>query len=102
MNKTIGLALAVLASTLAPAQSTFHGNPARTGVYDKPGPTQFHSVKWEFKAGGAIVTSPAVAAGVVYIASLDGHLYAIDQETGKEKWNFKSSRPIASSPSVDE
>jgi outer membrane protein assembly factor BamB len=58
-------------------------------------------VKWEFKAGGAIVTSPAVASGVVYIASLDGHLYAVDQDTGKEKWNFKSSRPIASSPAVD-
>jgi outer membrane protein assembly factor BamB len=101
MNKTACLVLAMLGATLAPAQSTFHGNAARTGVYDKPGPTQFHGVKWEFKAGGAIVTSPAVAAGVVYIASLDGHLYAIDQETGKEKWNFKSSRPIASSPSVN-
>jgi outer membrane protein assembly factor BamB len=58
-------------------------------------------VKWAFTAGGAIVTSPAVVDGVVYIASLDGHLYALDEETGKEKWNFKSSRPIASSPAVD-
>jgi outer membrane protein assembly factor BamB len=101
MNKSAWLALSFLAATIASAQSTFHGNPARTGVYEKPGPTELHGVKWEFKAGGAIVSSPAVAAGVVYIASLDGHLYAVDQETGKEKWNFKSSRPIASSPAVD-
>ena len=92
--------LSILAAAAAPAQTTFHGNLARTGVYDCLGPTTLHGVKWAFKAGGAIVTSPAIADGVVYIASLDGHLYAIDQETGKEKWNFKSSRPIASSPAV--
>ncbi len=82
------------------AQNTFHGNNARTGVYESSGPKQSGSVKWAFKAGGAIVTSPAVVDGVVYIAALDGHLYAIDQETGKEKWNFKSRMPIASSPAV--
>src|SRR5579862_215193 len=82
------------------AQSMFHGNPARSGVYDSPGPKQFGGVKWTFKAGGAIVTSPAVVDGVVYIGAMDGHMYAIDQQTGKEKWNFKSSMPIGSSPAI--
>ena len=89
-----------LALTSALAQNTFHGNNARTGVYDSPGPKQLGGVKWAFKAGGPIVTSPAVADGVVYIGAMDGHLYAIDQETGKEKWNFKSRMPIASSPAI--
>jgi outer membrane protein assembly factor BamB len=57
-------------------------------------------VKWTFKAAGPIVTSPAIADGVVYIGSMSGHLYAIDQQTGQEKWNFKSRMPIASSPAV--
>ena len=92
------LCLSIITAGPVSAQSTFHGNVARTGVYEKPGPTRFGGLKWTFKAGGAIVSSPAIADGVVYIASLDGHLYAIDQETGKEKWNFKSSRSIASSP----
>lgn len=82
-------------------QSTFHGNAARTGVYSSAGPIQLKGVKWTFKAGGAIVASPAISDGVVYTASMDGHLYAIDQETGKEKWNFKSRMPIASSPAVN-
>ena len=96
--------LAFLAAVSSPAvaQSTFHGNVARTGVYAGAGPVQAPSLKWTFKAAGPIVTSPAVAGGVVYIASLSGHLYALDQATGQEKWNFKSSRPIASSPTVDE
>jgi len=101
MKTTACLALSLLAVTTAPAQNTFHGNVQRTGAYEKPGPASFGGVKWAFKAGGAIVTSPAVADGVVYIGSLDGHLYAIDQDTGKEKWKFKSSRPIASSPAVE-
>ncbi len=101
MKRAAFVALSILAATEVPAQGTFHGNVARTGSYDKPGPAKFGGVKWAFSAGGPIVTSPAVAGGVVYIASLDGHLYAVDQETGQEKWKFKSSRPIASSPAVD-
>jgi outer membrane protein assembly factor BamB len=82
------------------SQNTFHANLARTGVYESAGPKQLNGVKWTFKAGGGIITSPVLADGVVYIGALDGHLYAIDQQTGKEKWNFKSRMPIASSPAV--
>ena len=94
--------LTVLALVPAPAaaQATFHGNVARTGVYDGQGPSRLGGVKWSFATGGPIVTSPAVVDGVVYIASLDGHMYALDQETGKEKWKFKSRLPIASSPAI--
>ncbi len=94
--------LALLATITVPsqAQTTFHGNNARTGVFPATGPTQSPGVKWAFKAGGPIVTSPAIANDVVYIASLDGHLYAVDQESGKEKWSFKSRMPIASSPAL--
>lgn len=92
--------LSLLAAQICSAQATFHGNNARTGVYDTAGPTKAPSVKWAFKTGGAVVASPAVADGVVYIPSTDMQLYAIDQETGKEKWKFKSHMPIASSPAV--
>lgn len=92
-------ALATIA-TPAAAQSTFHGNVARTGVYAERGPKSEPVVKWAFKTGGPVVGSPAIADGVVYIGSLSGYLYAIDQATGKEKWKFKSRMPVASSPAV--
>ena len=95
------LLLALLAiSQNSIAQNTFHGNNARTGVYESAGPKQLGGIKWIFKAGGPIVASPAIADGVVYIPSMDTYLYAIDQETGKEKWKYKSHMPIASSPAV--
>ncbi len=94
------LALSALTAAPAAAQSTFHGNIARTGVYEGNGPRQSASLKWVFKTGGPIVASPVVADGVVYIASLDGRLYAVDRQTGKERWTFVSKMPIASSPAV--
>ena len=98
--KRLLLLLLLAAVPGAMAQTTFHGNTARTGVYDSPGPKQFNGVKWTFKTGGPIVSSPAVADGVVYIGSMDGYLYAVDESTGKEKWKFKSSMAVASSPAV--
>ncbi len=95
------LALLVFA-TPALAQDTFHGGASRAGVYAGPGPESLERVRWTFQAAGPIVTSAAVVHGVVYVGSLSGHLYAIDQRTGAEQWHFKSSRPIASSPTVHE
>ena len=93
-------AAALLAAAPASAQNLFRGNSAHTGVYASPGPRQAGAVKWIYKAGGPIVSSPAVADGVVYIGAMDGHLSAIAQDSGKEKWKFKSRMPIASSPAV--
>ena len=99
MQRFVVLGLFALVA-ISPAQTTFHGNNAHTGVYEGSGPKQLGGIKWVFKTPGPIVTSPAIADGVVYIGSMSGHLYAIDQQSGKEKWNFKSRMPIASSPAV--
>src|SRR5262245_14633103 len=101
MTRILVLACSALLCSPALAQSTFHGNLARTGVFPGPGPEKLGGVQWSFAASGPIVASPAVAGGVVYIASLGGHLYAIDQQSGREKWNFRSRMPIASSPAVE-
>lgn len=99
MIRTV-FAILLLGAQMGFSEPTFHGNNARTGVYDSPGPTKFTGVKWTFKTGGPVVASPVIADGVVYIPSLDTYLYAIDQETGKEKWKYKSRMSIASSPAV--
>jgi outer membrane protein assembly factor BamB len=102
MKTLITLVVACGLAPLATAQSTFHGDSARTGAYPGAGPVKFGGVKWTFKAGGPIVGSAALAAGTVYFGDYGGRLHAIDQQTGREKWHFKSSMPIASSPAVTE
>ena len=99
MKNLVAVFLFIFAPS-ALAQTTFHGNNARTGAYDSPGPKQFNRVKWVFKTDGPIVSSPAIANGVVFIGSSDGGLYALDQETGQQKWKVMITDPIASSPAV--
>jgi outer membrane protein assembly factor BamB len=44
---------------------------------------------WTFRAKDGFENTVAVADGVVYAASMDEHLYAIDLARGKQKWKFK-------------
>jgi len=94
-----------MAAGLVPAafsQNMFRGNLAHTGVYESDGPRQLKGLKWAFKTGGWILSSPAIAAGTVYIGSDDKNLYAVDAATGKEKWKFATGGMVRSSPAVVE
>ncbi|MFC4565917.1 PQQ-binding-like beta-propeller repeat protein [Nocardiopsis mangrovi] len=55
---------------------------------------------WTFETGGAVMSSPAVADGVLYAGSDDGHLYAVDAASGEERWRFSSEGRVRSSPVV--
>ena len=82
------------------AQTTFHGNIARTGVYESSGIRQLKGVKWKFKSNAPFISSPAISNGVIFIGSTDTNLYAIEQETGQQKWKFETKGRIVSSPAV--
>ncbi len=77
----------------------FRGDPAHAGVYPPPSP-QSLSVKWTFTTAEAIVSSPVVANGVVYVGSSDNFLYAVDAGTGKLRWKFDAHGNVGSSPAV--
>ena len=47
-----------------------------------------------------ILSSPAVAGGMVYVGSNDGNLYALDATTGIKIWNFTTGDAIWSSPAI--
>src|SRR3982750_2122040 len=85
---------------LAIGQTTFHGDIARTGVYNSPGPKVLGAPEWVFQTKGPIYGSPAVSDGVVYIGSADGALYAVDQKTGQQKWRFATDGQVVSSPAA--
>lgn len=52
--------------------------------------------KWVFRTTGSLLSSPAIANGLVYIGSLDRrgsfnkHIYAIDAQSGDQKWVFQT------------
>jgi len=65
-------------------------------------PIPSQALKWRFKTDGPVDSSPAVVGGVVYFGSWDGHLYAVDADTGDPLWRFATGGPVRSSPAVAE
>jgi outer membrane protein assembly factor BamB len=46
------------------------------------------SIKWAFRSGGGIGSTPLVVGGIVYIGSFDHKFYAVDANTGIPRWAF--------------
>ena len=66
----------------------FRGDLAHTGVYKAQGIPRFSQVKWKFHTDGQVISSPAVADGMVFVGSTDGNLYAVDLASGAQKWKL--------------
>jgi outer membrane protein assembly factor BamB len=58
------------------------------------------SFQWSYTTGGDILSSPAVANGVVYVGSNDNKIYALDAKTGAFLWSYITGAWIESSPAV--
>ncbi len=86
--------------TLGQDEAMFRGNLAHSGVYPGVGVPKLNGVKWKFKTGGRVISSPAIANGTVYVGSTDTNLYAVDLETGALKWKFATGSSVVSSPAV--
>jgi outer membrane protein assembly factor BamB len=92
------LVLAAVLRLAAADAAMFRADAAHTGVY--AGPASIAGVKWKFKTGGKVFSSPAVAAGVVYFGSSDHNLYAVSEADGSPRWKFATEGAVNSSPAV--
>ncbi len=62
---------------------------------------------WSVGLGGKakalrLALRPVVSEGVVYAASHDGEVIALDASSGKRKWSIKTKLPLAAGPEVDQ
>ena len=55
---------------------------------------------WKATLPESVRSSPVLHAGVLYVTCRDGHLYAFESRTGKERWKFQAGAPIHSTPSI--
>ncbi|MFP6647950.1 MAG: PQQ-binding-like beta-propeller repeat protein, partial [Pirellulaceae bacterium] len=78
----------------------FRGNSLSQGVatgtlVEKP------ELLWKFRVKeGAFEGTPAVADGTVYIADLDGTLFALSLKNGRKTWEYKIDGGFIASPAV--
>ena len=75
------------------------GGAVYAGGYVSNAPSEGEIV-WKFQAGGGVATLAAISDGVVYFGSMDGHLYAVDAQSGQERWKFQAGCLTWSRPTV--
>ena len=79
----------------------FRHNPARTGTSIRRIVTDDLKLYWNVTIGDRVRSSPAVTEDIVYSASLNGSLYALNQSNGQVIWNNTiAGASISSSPAV--
>jgi outer membrane protein assembly factor BamB len=84
--------------------AVFHSDDAHTGVYaihPQGNYKNFGIVKWKFKTGGKIFSSPVVNDGITYIGSEDSNLYAIRNSSGELIWKFHTLGAVSSTAAID-
>ncbi len=91
--------LAAAAKKTSDDWPTYRHDAKRSGTTTRPVDANVQS-KWSTDLGGRI-TSPVIADGNVYVATIDTHtLHALDETTGKEKWTFTAGARIDSPPTI--
>ena len=102
-NRTIKFLLAGLlfTSALYPADwSMFRGNPMRTGYVAENFGVPGERPIWIDFLGCPIVSSPAVADGMLFIGGRDSCLHAINAATGELVWKKKTGDWVDASPLI--
>jgi len=79
----------------------YRGGPEHAGQLPGPPPATAPRIAWRFDTGGEVYSSPAITNGILYVASKDGLLFALDAHSGTERWRFRISEYVTrSSPAV--
>jgi outer membrane protein assembly factor BamB len=81
------ISIAQAAVTNSYAWTTLQGDERRTGYTESPAPCS-NQTYWKFQTGGPIMSSPVESAGMVFVASTDGYLYAVNATNGAKIWDF--------------
>jgi polyvinyl alcohol dehydrogenase (cytochrome) len=73
---------------------TYHHDNGRTGVaVDFPAPTGL-SVSWRTTLDGAVYGQPLSIGGVVFAATEHDTVYALDGNTGAQRWSVNLGTPV--------
>ena len=79
---------------------TFRHDTARSGSTKVAVSPTGLKRSWEIELGGKL-TSPVVADGKLFVASVDTHtVHAIDASTGKDVWHFTAGGRVDSPPTI--
>lgn len=99
MLPALWLTLAVSSAVPDSNIPMFRGGVTHAGVYPAASGS-YGGVAWRTETGGPVRSSPVITAGVVYVGSSDGNLYALDAGRGAIRWRYDAGSPVTSTPAV--
>jgi len=80
--------------------SAFAHDRRNSGQTPASGPKSAVEAAWSVPTDGAVVSSPAVVDGTLFVGSDDGNVYALDTADGSEQWRALTDDSVQSSPAV--
>lgn len=102
---TVGTTHTVQTTTATPAAQgawpLFRGDLMRDGAATSDGGRKL-TLAWSYCTGVPVFSSPAVSEGIVFIASTNGVVAALDARNGRQLWQFRAGGAIYSSPAVQD
>lgn len=75
----------------------FRGDSNLSGVAKDKLP-DILSLLWSFQTGRAIVSSPIIGLGRVFVSSTDGKVYSVNLADGSKVWEFDTGDDVEASP----
>ncbi|WP_369373825.1 PQQ-binding-like beta-propeller repeat protein [Streptomyces sp. cg36] len=63
-------------------------------------PSASGTLRWRARTTGTTLSYPRVAGDLVYAASNDGTLYALDAADGRRRWSYTTGAALGSAPAV--
>lgn len=58
-------------------------------------------LRWSYRTGGKVYSTPAYADGVVVLGSSDHFIYGIDAQSGALRWCVETDKAVLGSPVID-
>jgi outer membrane protein assembly factor BamB len=90
------------ANSNADEWTTFRHDQSNSGYTTGNGSTNSAKLLWNFTTMAAVVSSPAVANGAVFVGSKDTAVYSINASNGELLWFYPTEDEVRSSPAVVE
>ena len=78
--------------------STWRGDSVNSGA-GQSGPAELN-LRWKFRTGSGVASTPVIAEGRVYVGSQDKNVYCLDARDGRHLWSFMTEARIKSSVAV--
>jgi outer membrane protein assembly factor BamB len=79
----------------------YRNNPQLTGISNENPVYKLKGIIFSYKAGGPIRGIPALYNKTLYFGCGDNYFYALNSQTGEERWRYATGGAIYSSPYVD-